>query len=246
MLNEKHDAVVTATNDPERRGRIKVKSASLLGDEDSDVPIWIEPVLAWGTFVIPDVGEIVEIVIDSIDDTDETFAATSIENPRPRWYGARYYQKIDGEGHRTVPEEFKVNYGKRRGFATPQGHMVIFDDTAGSELLSVSCKVSTGTISIVMDKDGSMTLGDPLGSSIVLDGLGTVKIDGTLYTEIGGATALALAKNVQVIAAFTALGLGISGLPPGPVSDVDLKNVFTAFLSGLAGILLGTLRGGMA
>jgi hypothetical protein len=247
MIEERHIAVVKSTSDPEKRGRIKVSCASLLGDEDSDAPMWIEPVLTWGSFIVPDVGETVEIVIDAHGETDESFAATSIENPRPRWYGARYFQRSESEqGHRAIPADFKVNYGKRRGFATPAGHIVIFDDTLGSELVSISCKVSLGTVSISLNANGSALISDPLGSSIELDGAGTIKIDGTIYTQIGGAGAASLAKNLQVLSAFTALGIGIAALPPGPVTALDLQTLYSTFLGALPAVLLGTLRGGMA
>ena len=61
MTTQTFDATVTNIEDPEKRGRIEVSCAGLLGDEDSTLPMWVEPNTDWGWFYVPDVGELVEI-----------------------------------------------------------------------------------------------------------------------------------------------------------------------------------------
>lgn len=164
MIQERHAAKVVSTDDPEKRGRVRVACSGVLGDEESDLPMWVEPLLPWGFFLVPDVGETVEIVIDTCGEQDEVFGQTSMENPDPKWLAARYYQKDENEeGDRKVPADFtSKNYGKRRGFKTPAGHVLIFDDTSGDELVSLTCaygpKASRKTTVLSMDKAGTVTI----------------------------------------------------------------------------------------
>jgi len=175
MIQERHTAEVVATDDPEKRGRIRIKCSGILGDEETDLSTWIEPLLTWGFFLVPDIGEIVEVVIDTCSDQDEIFGQTSITNPNPQWLGARYYQgEADAEGRRTVPEEFtSKNYGKRRGFKTPAGHVLIFDDTQDSEELTLACSSGPAAARkqafVSMDAKGSIVLSNATGTTIYMN-----------------------------------------------------------------------------
>ena len=150
-LTERFPATVTSIEDEDsdpQRGRIKVACAGLLGDEESELPMWVEPALDWGHFYIPDVGEIVEVEVVAGTEQDEHIGQSSIDNLDIRWRGKRFY--TTGEGTvgeqdqdpevdaRLVHAEFlDPNYGKRRGFATPWGHIVFFDDTDGDHRIVV-------------------------------------------------------------------------------------------------------------
>jgi hypothetical protein len=131
---EKYEAVVSNNEDDEKRGRIRVVCAGLMGDEDSELPMWIEPVLDWGWFFVPDIGEIVEIEVLTSSSTDEGYDESSIDSLSPKWRGRRFFGNEDGDAvdQRAIAGDFtKTNYGKRRGFATPHGHVLMFDDTEG-------------------------------------------------------------------------------------------------------------------
>lgn len=147
VIRETYAATVTVNEDDEQRGRIRVTCAGLMGDELSELPMWVEPVLDWGWFYVPDIGEIVEIEITSNTEQDEHFGQSSIDNLDARWRGKRYYTEAEGTvgdedqdpdvDARKVHAEFLTNYGKRRGIATPWGHVLLFDDTEGDHRIAI-------------------------------------------------------------------------------------------------------------
>lgn len=172
-VEETYRATVTDTADPESRGRIKVTSSGALGASDAPMPMWIEPATDWGWFLVPDVGETVEIVMSAHGDMDESNGQASIEEPDVRWRGVRYWTSAEADKPREVPADFKTNYGKRRGFATPQGHLLMFDDTEGKEKVSLmwhgaregADKFGMFTI----DEAGSVVISNINGSLIYLN-----------------------------------------------------------------------------
>lgn len=167
---ETHPATVTNTQDPEQRGRIKVICSGLLGDESQELPQWIPMIPAWGWFSLPDIGEIVEVEATVGSDDDEHFGQSSINNMDLKYRTNRYYGGTETDTPRPVPPDFtSKNYGKRRGFATPKGHIILFDDTDGDERLSITWTNGTEFSYIGIDKDGSMVLGNKRGSVLSLD-----------------------------------------------------------------------------
>lgn len=174
VQEENHVGTVTANDDPEMRGRIRCSCVGLLADEDGELPMWIEPVHQWGWFTVPDVGEIVELVLNAHGETDDSYNQSSIDTPNVRWRGTRYWsQDQDGDTAREVPEDFKTNYGKRRGFATPAGHVLVFDDTEGMEKISLthkSLKEGVDAFAFVsMDENGSVIISNRNGTLIYLN-----------------------------------------------------------------------------
>ena len=169
MTTERFTATVRRIDDGENLGRIQVSCAEILGDGDTVIPFWINPCLDWGWFVVPDVGELIDISMVTERDDDD-FKESSIYAPDFKWTGARYYTRgADKKGvkARGVNSEFKTNYGKRRGFATPYGHIILFDDTQGDSKVYISAvvkhpgKVESGEAvedefvnQVVLDKDG--------------------------------------------------------------------------------------------
>lgn len=128
---ESHDAVVTNIEDDEKSGKIKCSCVSLLGDEETELPMWIPPVLDWGFFFIPNVGEIIELQVATSSDEDESSGQMAIDNLDIRWRGKRYYtdDEVENDNAPTpIHPDFLSNYGKRRGFSTPHGHIFLFDD----------------------------------------------------------------------------------------------------------------------
>lgn len=134
VITERYPAVVTSIEDEENRGRIRVACAQLLGDEDAELPMLVEPVHDWGWFYLPDVGEIVEVEVVVGSDEDEAYGQMSLDNLDIQWRGKRFGTDAELEGENTpspIHPDFLENYGKRRGFATPGGHVLLFDDTEG-------------------------------------------------------------------------------------------------------------------
>jgi hypothetical protein len=116
--------IVSDIDDPAKAGRIKVTLAEMDGDT---YPEWINPVFPSGWVMMPEIGDTVEIIMPDGEDAIE-FA----EEIRYRgWVLSDVF---------SVPKEFQTNYPRRRGFKTVAGHLLIFDDTPGSELISLSFK----------------------------------------------------------------------------------------------------------
>lgn len=171
MKIEKYDATVMTNEDPEQRGRIKIACAGLLGDEETELPEWVEPNLQWGWFVIPEPGEIVEIETREGNDQDEIFGQSSMENLEIRWSGKRSWtgDEVDNGEVRSINDEFKENYGKRRGFATPAGHLFIFDDTGGSEKIFLTWTQGDKSQTIELNETGSIKISNSDSSVVHLD-----------------------------------------------------------------------------
>lgn len=162
---EKHIAVVANTDDPDKRFRIKVKCAAILGSEDVVLNRWVEPAFHWGMVLLPDVGEQVEIEVYSGSDKDEVEGQSFLENPDIRWRGTRYQGPDAYEGMFT-----ETNYGKRRGFVTPAGHLLMFDDTEGAEKINlVWHNAENGYAMFSMNEDGSVILANKNGSMLYLN-----------------------------------------------------------------------------
>lgn len=147
VITERYEATVTSTDDDEMRGRIKVTCAGLIpwqdGVDPTALPMFIEPMHAWGCFAVPDVGEVVEIEVIVSNDEEESFGQATLESLNPRWRGKRFISENEIEDEETdgvarvVHPDFKTNYPKRRGFNTPWGHIVFFDDTDGSQQITL-------------------------------------------------------------------------------------------------------------
>lgn len=187
MRTEVVSGVVTKNDDPEKRGRIKIKSLELLADDTTEYPAWIEPAMLWGWFIVPDIGEEVAIEIELSRQQAESPEQGWLESPRMRWRGVRY-ESQQGEAPRPPHERFtEASYGKRRGFATPAGHVLLFDDTEGQEQITLSWAQGDKSSVLALSKDGSAILGNANGSSLYLNA--TDKL-ATLIDEHGNSIAL--------------------------------------------------------
>lgn len=238
VTTEKYPAVVSSTEDPEQRGRLKVTCAALTGDEESDLPEWVEPSPDWGWFVIPEVGEVVEIEVVTGTIEDESYGQASIDNLDARWRGVRFYGNEEGQAPTPINPEFLTNYGKRRGFATPLGHYIIFDDTAGAPKIVLTWvkNVDAGAEEIsqlIIDTDGTTKMA-VLGKhsihlkanelEVKLDTGASLKVvgkDGAAVTTLGdGAVSAAIAEHLETFygsiksyieGAIVPTGMGPSG-----------------------------------
>lgn len=166
---ESHIGTVVANQDPELRGRIKCACAGILGSEDEALPMWIPPIAEWGWFFVPDIGELVELEMIASESDDESFQMASIANHDIRWRGRHWSPLGEGENARAIPEDFKTNYSKRRGFTTPRGHVFFFDDTKGKEKINLMWAGGSGDKAdkfayMSFDEDGSWLVSNKNGS----------------------------------------------------------------------------------
>ncbi len=174
VQREYHPAIVIAIEDPEKRGRVRVKCGAITGDDDQAYPDWVDPCLDWGWFYVPDIGEEIEVswVVKDEHQRETAFAAF-LENPDPQWRGKRFQstENEDQEGNpqarRPIDTIFtEKNYGKRRGFGTPNGHVLMFDDTPGEEQVTIAWKGGDSYASATFDKDGSIIILNKSGAMI--------------------------------------------------------------------------------
>ena len=203
IIWEKYDATVTVNEDDENRGRIRVACVGLLGDEEIELPMWVEPVLEWGFFLIPNVGETVEIEAAISSDEDEIDGQFSIDNLDIRWRGKRTYTIDEPENENVEPTpihpDFLSNYGKRRGFSTPHGHIVMFDDDPKNPTLQITFQktaIEVGTppeasdySRLEFEKDGSLKVALLETTTLHLQTEGKklkIEIDGGESLEIAG------------------------------------------------------------
>jgi len=217
IRTETMSATVTANNDDEKRGRIRVACVELLGDDDADLPMWVEPIFDWGWFFVPDVGEIVELEVTASSDMDESFLQASIDQLNVKWRGQRYYGNEEADVPTVIHPFFsEENYGKRRGFATPFGHIIMFDDTEGSPKVNLTWASETQAADaekisqILIDTDGTIKL-SVLGKHTIhlkeneievkLDEGASLKVvgkDDQTVTNLGdGAVAVAIADHLE-------------------------------------------------
>lgn len=142
VTTEKYEAIVSSIefddDEMNNRGVIEVLCPAIMGDAETPLPQLCEPAHDWGWFYIPDVGEQVEIEFVVSSDRDEVWGQSQMEALAPVWRGKRFHTDIeledDADGSVTSPihDDFvSTNYGKRRGFSTPWGHVLVFDDTDG-------------------------------------------------------------------------------------------------------------------
>ena len=125
-ITERYEGVVTSVEDDQNAGRIKCTCPGLTGDESTELPFFLDPVHDWGWFAIPDVDETVEIEVIVSSPQDEIFGQSSLEGINARWRGKRFIN----ENAPTHPDFVADDARKRRGWATPSGHIFIVDDEA--------------------------------------------------------------------------------------------------------------------
>lgn len=140
-MREVLKAIVTNNDDPERRGRVKVRCRALVHSDEIDE--WIEPVLAssgnkTGVFMVPQAGDPVEIEFSSSSHSDDVRGLSFLANPDWR-YRAACWTSMD-----QVPSEFGGStYGRRLGIVFRPGQYLVLDVEA-SNLMLVASKVSIG------------------------------------------------------------------------------------------------------
>ena len=168
-------ATVSKIDDPDKRGRIKVTCYGLLGDEQQELPGWIEPALLWGWFAVPDVGQQVTVIATLGTETDLYQHQSSISSINVRWRGGTVFGGEETDDPHAIGEEFtEKNYGKRRGFKTPNGHVLLFDDTEADQQIQMTWsggpEDDRKTAFWSFDKEGSLICQDAGGSIFYMNG----------------------------------------------------------------------------
>ena len=136
---EIHNAIVTRNTDPDEgtnlRGAVFFSAPTLF---DGEFPLPALPCFQYassegaGIFFVPQVDDEIEVIIQG---DDGTFDTSDVELPEPRWRCMIYSDAAD------IADEFKTNYTKRMGWKTNSGHLLLFDDTEGQELLRLAHKI---------------------------------------------------------------------------------------------------------
>jgi hypothetical protein len=157
---------VTSIDDPAKAGRVKVAIQEMDGNEYAT---WVRPSLTPGWVAMPEVGQTVELEMPEGDDIVEFSDEV------------RYKGRIL-DGANPVPEDFRDNYPKRRGFRSPAGHFLLFDDDDGI-VLTVGASGSSN-IGVTIDaKTGSVQIFGT--TSVQLTAIGAVTINGASCTILG-------------------------------------------------------------
>ena len=157
---EVHNAIVTRNTDPDEgvalRGAIYFDAPTLY---EGEYPIKAEPCfpmasdIGAGFFFVPKVGDEVEILIAS-NDPNSPYDNSDVELPEPRWRCGIYSNAAD------IGEEFKTNYPYRMGWKSNSGHLLMFDDFEGEEIVRLAHTLGTfiemlanGSMQIEVQKD---------------------------------------------------------------------------------------------
>lgn len=109
------------------------------------------------------------------------------------------------------------------------GLEVAATEGAGFPLTSHTLGDPEALSTLELAADGSWTLSSP---TTITTSAPVTQIDGPAIT-LGTGPALGLAKNAQQLAIWSAFVGAVNALPPGPITDVELK----AIVAGLAGVI---------
>ncbi len=205
--------VITYLDDPERRGRVRVRVYQLHEElADQDCP-YAEPLFPYGGtqdvgfFFVPEVGSTVWIAFEN------AFYAN------PVWLGV-YYHTPNGQPF--VPTEVSDDY------ANKVGKVSVIKDTAGNVIILdatvPSVKVMTpGGLALVLDDSAGVTLQGASNSKITLDPSGNITIDSSAIARILGAL----------------VALGSGGVPVARMGDTVLIPSTASPGSPSTGIITG-------
>ena len=142
---------VADNQDPEKRGRLKLRIPSVLADQETD---WALPCLPYGGFnqqgffAIPDVDAQVWVEFEEGDIS------------RPIWVGTFWQQGSD------VPEDASKDEPTTRMLQTHSGHILQFDDADGEERFRL---YHPKDAEMIIDPNGTISLTDASGAIVRMD-----------------------------------------------------------------------------
>ncbi len=163
---------VVDTNDPEKKGRIKVEIYPYFHNIEAKYLPWCIPATPLfcgagsgvGSFTIPEVNSLVWCF----------FEAGDIYQPV---YFAEAPDFIHGIG-----EEKETNYPQSKVWKTSSGFLVVIDDSVPSITISY-----VGGVGVVISgQDNSVVITQPNGTSMQLSGDGTINISGSGVVNVSG------------------------------------------------------------
>ncbi len=151
----KYRAFIVDVEDPDLRGRCKLKIPSVLGEEISD---WALPVVPYGggegfgMLAVPPVGS--QVVAEFLEGDPSS----------PMWTGTFWRSASE-----VPPEHGDADGQPLKFFKTESGHVLSFNDTEGEEAVTLTTATEA---EILMDPDGSILLTDKEGATVTLDAAG--------------------------------------------------------------------------
>lgn len=210
----KYRGFVVDNDDPEQRGRLRLRVPSVLGEAVSG---WALPCLPFGglaqqgLFLVPEVDAQVWV----------EFEEGSAD--LPLWTGTFWQQSGD------PPAEAAKSPPTTRVLRTPAGHVLQFDDAAGEEQIRLH---HSSTAQLQVDPNGTVTLTDAAGSTLTLDASAnavtladshgntlTMDASGTVVEDANGnkvemAAAGITVKGMQVVIEGSTVAVGGQGGEP--------------------------------
>lgn len=236
---ERHNAIITDNNDPEKSGRIKAKCPSLL-DEEQDLPFWIPPKFTYVDgagghwFAVPANGSWVEILVPVESRWDEVPFEQSLqmEGAGIRWQCETFNDL------QKVHKYFKKNYPQRYGCVWPNGWIQYIDAADGEMTLAYAPDEGgdpEAWIRITKDKAIELETSDGmkihiLSSKILIEaGAGPVEVVAP-NIKLGGAAAIeplvlgtALMTYLSTVqAAFGSVHTHLITMPGNPSGPPDV------------------------
>ena len=150
----KYRGFVADNQDPEGRGRLKLRVPSVLGEAVSG---WALPCLPFGG--MPDQGSF--WIPEADAQVWVEFEEGQIDHPI--WTGTFWQQSGD------VPQEGQKDPPTTRVFKTPSGHVLQFDDEDGAEQFRLHHPQGA---EMTIDEQGTLALTDAQGARLTLDAAG--------------------------------------------------------------------------
>lgn len=196
----KYRAFVVDNDDPEQRGRLKLRVPSVFGRQDT---YWALPCLPFGGladqgfFFVPEIDAQVWVEFEEGN------------KDRPIWTGV-FWQPTEA-----APAEATEAYPNSRVLKTPAGHTLRFDDADGEERIRLThpegaemdidpngsvALTDAGGAHLTLDAKGnSLTLEDANGNSLVMDSSGTTVSDAHGNEVVMAAGQLKIAGQMIVV-----------------------------------------------
>lgn len=153
---EYFSGIVRDNDDPEKRGRLVIECPEIVHGQT--LSGWVEPIFHYvdserqaGAFWVPNIDAVVTVEIESEEDSE----VTSLD---PKW-------RCDVYPAESVPDVFQENYPNRRGWVTPAGHILYFDDT--DDQMTFLLRHPSGA-EIAINNDGQIAIKPPTGQSVLI------------------------------------------------------------------------------
>lgn len=170
VIESFYEGVVEDNNDPQKLGRIKVSIRALTG-YGTIFPGWVSPAgqqsapdpktgVSSGSLWVPPKGSVVLVLVLEGSGTDRETRETMVGFPRARYFSAPYISTSPPPAELTG-----TNYPNVRGFVTPAGTSVVYDDV--EKLMKIT--TPSGNSFEMNDTDKAVTATTPGGHIISLD-----------------------------------------------------------------------------